>query len=186
MITAIIHTAVRQISLGNQESKAKAIEALQQAVYTLSEDDGKCRFVVNSFGKEVYSWEYQPTFRPDLEMKEEKKVEVKEEESKYESNYILYVLKDGKEMDYDNFYADGFGCPFEFDDEKSAHEFMKSRGYSKNEYRLVYEYCVWEKDTDWNYPCVMGFSKKEAREKLNKDLEYYHLKLLANGKVKEL
>ena len=187
MITAIIHTAVRQISLGNQESKEKAIEALQQAVYTLSEDDGKCRFVVTSFGKEVYSWEYQPTFRPDLEMKEEKKVEVKEEESKYESNYILYVLKNGKEMDYDNFYADGFGCPFEFDDEKSAHEFMKSRGYSKDEYRLVYEYCVWpKKDDSVVYGFGKGFTKKEARENLNKDLEYYSLKLLANGKVKEL
>ena len=182
MYTAIIQTAVRQIPLGQQQSKEKAIEALQQAVYTLTEEDGRCRFVVSYFTEEVYSWEYQPTFRPDL-----KKVEVKEEESKYEWNYILYVLKNGKEMDYDNFYADGFGCPFEFDDEKSAHKFMKERGYGPSEYRLVYEYCVWpKKDDSIVYGFGKGFTKKEARENLNKDLEYYSLKLLANGKVKEL
>ena len=187
MYTATIHTAVRQVPLGKQESKEKAIEALQQAVYTLTEEDGRCRFVVSYFTEEVYSWEYQPTFRPDLKQKEEKKVEVKEEESKYEWNYILYVLKNGTELDYDNFYADGFGCPYEFDEEKSAHEFMKGRGYSKDEYRLVYEYCVWPKDNDSVvYAFGKGFTKKEARENLNKDLEYYHLKLLANGKVKEL
>lgn len=186
MYTATIHTAVRQVPLGKQESKEKAIEALQQAVYTLTEEDGRCRFVVSYFTEEVYSWEYQPTFRPDLKQKEEKKVEVKEEESKYDSNYILYVLKNGKKLDYDNFYADGFGCPYEFDEEKSAHEFMKGRGYSKDEYRLVYEYCVWEKDKDWTCGCACGFTKKEARENLNKNLVYYHLKLLANGKVKEL
>ena len=186
MYTATIHTAVRQVPLGKQESKEKAIEALQQAVYTLTEEDGRCRFVVSYFTEEVYSWEYQPTFRPDLKQKEEKKVEVKEEESKYEWNYILYVLKNGTELDYDNFYADGFGCPYEFDEEKSAHEFMKGRGYSKDEYRLVYEYCVWEKDKDWTCGCACGFTKKEARKNLNKNLVYYHLKLLVNGKVKEL
>ena len=67
-----------------ENNKDKAIAALQQAVYTLNEEDGRCRFVVKRFGEEVYSWEYQPTFRKDLEKKEGKKVEVKEEESKYD------------------------------------------------------------------------------------------------------
>ena len=89
-------------------------------------------------------------------------------------------------MDWDNFYRDSWDCVVEFDDEKSAHEFMKSRGYSRDEYRLVYEYCVWEKDKDWTCGFGKGFTKKEARENLNKDLEYYSLKLLANGKVKEI
>ena len=187
MYTATIHTQARTFKVPCENNKDKAIEALQQAVYSLTEEDGRCRFIVKNFGEEVYSWEYQPTFRPDLEKKEEKKVEVKKEESEYEWNYILYVLKNGKEMDCDNFYADDFGCPFEFDDEKSAHEFMKSRGYSKDEYRLVYEYCVWpKKDDSVVYGFGKGFTKKEARENLNKDLEYYSLKLLANGKVKEL
>lgn len=188
MYTATIHTAVRQVPLGKQESKEKAIEALQQAVYTLTEEDGRCRFVVSYFTEEVYSWEYQPTFRPNLKKKEEKKkVEVKEEESKYEWNCAIYVLKNEKELDYDNLYGDSIGgSPYDFDDEKSAHKFMKERGYGRDDYRLVYEYCVWPKDKDWNFPCVMGFTEKEARENLNKDLEYYSLKLLANGKIKEL
>ena len=187
MYTATIHTQTRIFKVPCENNKDKAIEALQNAVYTLTEEDGRCRFVVKRFGDDVYSWEYQPTFRKDLKKKEEKKVEVKEEESKYEWNYILYVLKNGKEMDYDNFYSDGFGCPFDFDDEKSAHKFMKERGYGPSAYRLVYEYCVWPKDNDSIvYGFGKGFTKKEARENLNKDLEYYSLKLLANGKVKEL
>ena len=187
MYTATIHTQARTFKVPCENNKDKAIEALQQAVYALTEEDGRCRFIVKHFGEEVYSWEYQPTFRPDLEKKEEKKVEVKEEESEYESSCTIYVLKNGKELDWDNLYCDSIGgSPYDFDDEKSAHKFMKERGYDRDEYKLVYEYCVWEKDTDWNYPCVMGFSKKEARENLNKDLEYYSLKLLANGKVKEL
>lgn len=186
MYTATIHTQIRTFKVPCENNKDKAIAALQQAVYTLNEEDGRCRFVVKRFGEEVYSWEYQPTFRKDLEKKEGKKVVVKEEESKYEWNYILYVLKNGNEMDYDNFYRDEFGCPFDFDDEKSAHKFMKERGYGPSSYRLVYEYCVWEKDKDWTCGFGKGFTKKEARENLNKDLEYYSLKLLANGKIKEL
>ena len=86
MMTAIIHTENRKIDLGRQESKDKAINALQQAVYTLTEADGRCRFVVMDadHNHEIYSWEYQPTFRPDLVNKEAEKVVVKEEESKYE------------------------------------------------------------------------------------------------------
>ena len=188
MYTGIIHTQTRTFKVSTENSQEKAIEVLQQAVYNLTEEDGRCRFVVKWRNEEVYSWEYQPTFRPDLKKEEETmKVEVKEEEPKYEWNYRLYVLKDGKEMDYDNFYADGFGSPFEFDDEKSAHRFMKERGFGPSAYRLVYEYCVWlKKDDSVVYGFGKGFTKKEARENLNKDLEYYSLKLLANGKVKEL
>ena len=188
MITARIDTSIRSIPVPCENNREKAIEALQQAVYTLTEEDGRCRFVVldTDHMKEIYFWEYQPTFRKELDKKEIKKVEVKEEESKYEWNYILYLLKDGKEIDYDNFYSDEFDCPFEFDDEKSAHKFMKERGYGPSAYRLVYEYCVWEKDKDWTCGFGKGFTKKEARENLNKDLKYYGLKLLANGKVKEI
>ena len=189
MITAIIHTENRKIALGRQESKDKAINALQQAVYTLTEADGRCRFVVMDadHNHEIYSWEYQPTFRPDLVKKEVEKVDVKEEESKYDWGYVIYILKNGKEMDWDNFYRDSWDCVVEFDDEKSAHEFMKKRGYDQTEYRLVYEYCVWPKyDDSIVYGFGKGFTKKEARENLNKDLKYYSLKLLANGKVKEI
>ena len=109
------------------------------------------------------------------------------EESNYEWGFIIYILKNGQELDYDNLYRDSWDCIVEFDDEKSAHEFMKKRCYNHDEYRLVYEYSVWPKDNDKvTYGLGKGFTKKEARENLNKDLKYYNLKLLANGKVKEL
>ena len=187
MITAIIHTENRKIDLGRQVSKDKAINALQQAVYTLTEADGRCRFVVMDadHNHEIYSWEYQPTLRPDLMQKEEKKVE-EVEESKYDWGLIYYILKKGKELDYDNLYRDEWDIPVEFDEEKDAHNFMKAKGYSKYEYNIVYEYSVWPKDEDWVCGFGQGLTKKEAREDLNKGLEYYHLKLLANGKVKEI
>lgn len=188
MYTAIIHTQTRTFKVSTENSQEKAIKAMQQAVCNLTEEDGRCRFVVmdTNHEKEIYSWEYQPTFRPDLMQKEEEKVE-EVEESKYDWGYIIYVLKNGKEMDWDNFYRDSWDCVVEFDDEKSAHEFMKKRGYDQTEYRLVYEYCVWSKyDDSIVYGFGKGFTKKEARENLNKDLEYYSLKLLANGKVKEI
>ena len=35
--------------------------------------------------------------------------------------------------------------------------------------------------------CVgLGLTKKQAREKLNVNLQYYNLKLLANGEIKEI
>ena len=185
MYTATIHTQTRTFKVSKESSRDKAIEVLQQAVYTLTEEDGRCRFVVSFFGEEVYSWEYQPTFRPDLMQKEEEKVEAVEE-SKYDWGLIYYILKKGKELDYDNLYRDGWDIPVEFDEEKDAHNFMKAKGYSKCEYNIVYEYSVWPKDEDWTCGFGQGLTKKEAREDLNKGLEYYHLKLLANGKVKEL
>lgn len=182
MYTATIHTAVRQVPLGKQESKEKAIEALQQAVYTLTEEDGRCRFFVSYFTEEVYSWEYQPTFRPDLKTETHIETEKPTEEEKYLVGLCCYVLLNGKSVEYDNFYMDGK----DFDDAKAAHAFMKERGYSRSEYRVVYEYCVSNISGSTTYGFGLGISKETARLNLNKDLEYYHLKLLANGKVKEL
>ena len=187
MITAYIKTQVRTIQVPCADNRDKAIEALQNAVYSLNSEDDRCRFVVldKNHNHEIYSWEYQPTFRPDLEQKEEKKVE-EIEESKYDWGLIYYILKKGKELDYDNLYRDEWDIPVEFDEEKDAHNFMKAKGYSKYEYNIVYEYSVWTKDEDWVCGFGRGLTKKEAREDLNKGLEYYHLKLLANGKVKEI
>ena len=188
MITAYIKTQVRKIQVPCADNRDKAIEALQNAVYSLNSEDGRCRFVVldKNHNQEIYSWEYQPTFRPDLVKKEVEKVDVKEEESKYDWGCVIYILKNGKEMDWDNFYRDSWDCVVDFDDEKSAHEFMRKRGYDQTEYRLVYEYTVWEKGADTTYPPELGFTKKEARENLNINLKHYNLKLLANGKVKEI
>ena len=188
MITALIETQVRTIQVPCINNRDKAIEALQNAVCSLNPEDGKCRFVVmeKDHNQEIYSWFYQPTFRFDLEQKENKKGEMKEQESKYEWGLVCYILKKGKELDYDNLYKDGYDCQVSFDDEKDAQEFMREKGYGQDEYDIVYEYTVWEKDADWTYPCALGLSKKEAREKLNKNIEYYNLKLLGNGKVKEL
>lgn len=188
MIRANIHTAVRVINVPCVNDRKQAISALQEAVSQLTPEDGRCRFVVSDsdHNKEIYSWEYQPTFRPDLVKKEAEKVVVKEEESKYDWGYVIYILKNGEEMDWDNFYRDSWDCVADFDDEKSAHEFMRKRGYDQTEYRLVYEYAVWEKGADTTYPPELGFTKKEARKNLNINLKHYNLKLLANGKVKEL
>ena len=188
MITARIETQTRIIPVVTPNDKDEAIKRLQDAVYTLTSEDGRCRFVVmdKDHNREIYSWEYQPTFRPDLVKKEAEKVDVKEEESKYDWGYVIYILKNGEEMDWDNFYRDSWDCVADFDDEKSAHEFMRKRGYDQTEYRLVYEYAVWEKGADTTYPPELGFSKKEARKNLNINLKRYNLKLLANGKVKEL
>lgn len=186
MITACIHTQIRTVNVPCDNDRNKAIAALQQSVFDLTKEDGRCKFVVSEWGTEVYSWEYQPTFREDLEVKESKKVEAKEPESKYDWGLIYYILKKGKELDYDNLYRDEWDIPVEFDEEKDAHNFMKAKGYSKYEYNIVYEYSVWPKDEDWVCGFGRGLTKKEAREDLNKGLEYYHLKLLANGKVKEI
>ena len=186
MITAKIQTQTRTIEVPCKNDKDSAISSLQNSVKSLTKEDGRCKFIVLSDGEEIYSWEYQPTFRSDLKQKEENKVVVKEEESKYECGISIYILRNGEEMDWDNFYRDSWDCVADFDDEKSAHEFMRKRGYSQSEYRLVYEYAVWEKGADWIYPCALGLTKKEARENMNINLKCYNLKLLANGKVKEL
>lgn len=176
MYSATIHTAIRQIPLGKQESKEKAIEALQQAVYKLNEEDGRCRFVVSFFGEEVYSWEYQPTFRKGLK-KKAKNTAVKKE-PKYFLGYIIYVLLNGKELDWGNFYADAQI----FDKAVQAHEFMKERGYGKHDYRLVYEYSL--SDDRGDYGFGMGFTKSEAKEKLNERIAVYGLVVMKNGTIK--
>lgn len=185
MITAKIKTQTRTIKVTCNNDKDHAISSLQNSVKLLTKEDGRCKFIVLSNEEEIYSWEYQPTIREDLTQKEEKGVDVKEE-SKYEWGVVIYILKNGEELDWDNFYRDSWDCVVDFDDEKSAHEFMRKQGYDQSKYRLVYEYTVWEKDADWAYPCALGFTKKEARENMNINLKYYNLKLLANGKVKEL
>ena len=188
MIIAIIHTEIRQITLGGQESVEKAIKNLQDAVYTLSQSDGRCRFVVleTDHNKELYSWDYQPTFSKDIANDIEKKTEVKETESKYECGFIYYILKKGKVLNYDNFYKDDWDCSACFDVEKDAHKFMREKGYNQNEYNIVYEYSVWPKNEDWVCGVGLGLTKKQAREKLNVNLQYYNLKLLANGEIKEI
>ena len=185
MITAKIKTKTREIDIPCPNDKDKAILSLQDSVSRLTKEDGRCRFIILSCGIEIYSWEYHPTFREDLAQKEEKVIDVKEE-SKYEWGVVIYILKNGEELDWDNFYRDSWDCVVDFDDEKSAHEFMRKRGYDQTEYRLVYEYAVWEKGADTTYPPELGFSQKEARKNLNINLKHYNLKLLANGKVKEL
>ena len=191
MIKANIHTATRIIDIPCADDRNQAISALQNAVSQLTEEDGRCRFVVLDNNKEISSWEYQPTFRKDLEMKKEKEaakvsVTVKEEESNYEWALVYYILKNGEEMDWDNFYRDSWDCVVDFDDEKSAHKFMKERGYGPHEYSLVYEYCVWPKNKDTVCSFGLGLTEKEARKDLNDGLKSYNLKLLANRKIKEL
>ena len=193
MIRANIHTAVRVINVPCTNDRKQAISALQEAVSQLTPEDGRCRFVVSDsdHNQEIYSWEYQPTFRKDLEMKKEKEATkvsktAEEEESNYEWALVYYILKNGKELDYDNFYRDEFDCAKDFDDEKSAHKFMKERGYGPHEYSLVYEYCVWPKDKDTVCSFGLGLTEKEARKDLNDGLKSYNLKLLANREIKEL
>lgn len=188
MIRANIHTAVRVINVPCTNDRKQAISALQAAVSQLTPEDGRCRFVVSDsdHDKEIYSWEYQPTFREDLKEERTNPEEEKGKESNYEWSLVYYILKNGKEFDYDNLYKNEWDLAAEFDEEKTAHNFMKGKGYGRHEYRIVYEYEVHPKNEDWICGTGMGLTRKEARETLNKNLEYYHLKLLANGKVKEL
>ena len=74
----------------------------------------------------------------------------------------------------------------DFDDEKGAHEFMKERGYSRSEYRVVYEYCVSNISGNSVYGFGLGFSVEKARESLNESLSNHALKLLGNQMVEEV
>ena len=136
-------------------------------------------------GRYVPSFESRNISVAKKSPRKKKKVE-EVEESKYDWGMLCYILKKGKELDYDNFYKDEFDCVIDFDDEKEAHEFMRKKGYGRDEYDIAYEYSVWPKDEDWVCGCTLGFTKKQTRENLNKCLKQYNLKLLANGKVKEL
>lgn len=175
MITASIYTQVRKMDVPCRNNKDKAISALQDAIYKLTVEDGRCRFVVYESGQEIYSWSYQPTIR------EEKKKKTVKKESKYVVDYIVYILLNGKELDYDNFYADGTY----FDTVAKAREFMKERGWSKYDYQVVYEYAVSSRDGRNDYGFGLGFTKAEAKEKLNRNLEYYNIEVRKNGTIKE-
>ena len=175
MITACIHTQIRTVNVPCDNDRNKAIAALQQSVFDITKEDGRCKFVVSEWGTEVYSWEYQPTFR------EEKKKVVVKKEPEYCYDYVIYILLNGKELDYDNFYAEGQY----FNLAVQAHEFMKERGYRRYDYKLVYEYGASSIDGKHDYGFGLGFTKTEAIEKLNQSLSYYNLQL-KNGQIREI
>lgn len=181
MITARIETQKRVIPIECGNNQESAISALQNSVHELNKEDGRCRFVVLDNGTEIHSWEYQPTFRPDLKTESHTETEKPTEEEKYLVGLCCYILLNGKSVEYDNFYMDGK----DFDDAKAAHAFMKERGYSRSEYRVVYEYCVSNISGSTTYGFGMGFSKETARLNLNKDLAYYQMKMMKNGQVKD-
>ena len=186
MITARIETRTRVIPVDTPNDKDAAISRLQNAVCTLIPEDGRCRFVVldSDHDKVLYSWYYQPTFRQDLAVGAA--AEPSEDSSAYDWGIVFYVLRKGEELNYDNFYKNDWGTQADFDYEKSAHDYMRKRGYGRDEYNIVYEYSVWGINDEYTYGFGLGLTKKEARENLNENLAYYHLKLLANGKVKEI
>lgn len=175
MITAKIQTETRTIEVSCNNDKDHAISSLQNSVKLLNKEDGRCNFIVLSNGEEIYSWYYQPTFR------EEKKPVKAKKEPKYEYGSIVYVLRNGEELLYENLYDDGHS----FDSVKEAREFMKERGYSTSNYRIVYEYGVSSSDGKYDYGFGLGFTKEEAKENLNKSLAYYSLEL-KNNRIKLL
>lgn len=170
MITAKIQTQTRTIKVACNNDKDHAISSLQNAVYNLNEEDGRCKFIVLSNGEEIYSWYYQPTFR-----KGKKPIKAKKE-PKYELGYVVYILLNGKDLSYDNLYHDAIF----FDSVKEAREFMKERGYSIYDYQIVYEYMVSDSKGACLYGTGLGFTKAEAKESLNRSLSYYSLKLNNN------
>lgn len=176
MITARIETQVRTIPVTCDNNRDKAISALQNAVYSLTEEDGRCRFVVTEQGHDIYEWSYQPTFR-----KEVKKVKKDRPVSPYILSSCIYVLLADKELSYDNLYHEGEI----FNNVAEAHQFMKERGWSKNDYRIVYEYVVEGRNQDCIYGTGLGFTKAEAKEQLNRELDYYNMEVKNNGTIKE-
>lgn len=178
MITARIKTQTREINLKNiYQTHDAAIDALQNAVYSLTPEDGRCYFFVLNNGNEIYSWNYQPTF-PEGPVNKM----VKKPESKYICYLVYYVLLNGLELAYDNLYHDSQS----FDSVKEARAYMKKHGWDCSEYQIVYEYSVDGLKDEYTYGWGMGFTREEAREKLNQSIGYYNLKLLKNGMIKEL
>lgn len=173
---AYIETQTRTVKVGEEETKDAAISALQNAVYSLKPEDGRCRFVVKQVGRVVYSWEYQPTFRETPVKKTRKKAE-----PKYICNLVYYVLLNGMELTYENLYHDAQS----FDSVSEAREYMKENGWGRYDYRIVYEYSVDAAAGDDNYGFGMGLTREEAREKLNQSIGYYSL-VYKNGKVSEI
>ena len=176
MITALVQTEVRIFDVRCPDNKENAISALQNSVNQLNPEDGRCRFVVLNDGTEIYSWNYQPTFR-----KEVKRVKKERPVSPYILSLCVYVLLRGQELNYDNLYHEAEI----FDNVAEAHQFMKERGWTKRDYHIVYEYVVDGVDEDCIYGTGLGLTKAEAKESLNKSLAYYCLEL-KNGKILEL
>ena len=177
MIRADIHTAVRTINVPCENDRDKAVTALQDAVGQLTVEDGRCRFIVTQDGSEVYSWSYQPTIREEV-----KRIKKERPVSPYILSSCIYVLLVDKELCYDNLYHEAE----DFNSAAEAHQFMKERGWSKYDYRIVYEYVVEDRSQDCIYGTGLGFTKAEAKEQLNCDLKYYHIEVTKNGIVKDL
>lgn len=173
MVTAKIETQIRTILIQCPDLK-NAVSTLQGCVINLLPDDGRCRFAVLRNGAEIYSWTYKPTFREPLP--------IAHEEEKYTSCMVYYVLLEGNELLYDNLYHNAQI----FDTITELHSYMKEMGYSKSEYNVIYELSVESATHDEVYGFGLGFTKEEARTNANKDVSYYNLKVLKNGKVKEL
>lgn len=177
MITARIETQVRTMSVACENDRDKAISALQDSVCRLTEEDGRCRFIVTDQGHDVYEWTYQPTFR-----KEVKKAKSERPVSNYMLSSCIYVLLADKELHYENLYHEAES----FDSAADAHQFMKERGWNKSDYRIVYEYVVEGREQDCIYGTGLGFTKAEAKEELNRELEYYHMEVNKCGKIREI
>lgn len=175
MITAKIETQTRTIEVACNNDKDHAISSLQNAVYKLTKEDGRCKFVVLSNAEEIYSWYYQPTIR------EEKKATKAKKEPNYEYGSVVYVLRNGEELRYENLYDDAHF----FDSVKEAREFMKERGYSTSEYQIVYEYGVSRADGRCDFGFGLGFTREQAKANLNKSISYYGLELTKYGYIKE-
>lgn len=177
MITARIETQVHTLPVRCESSREKAISALQDAVCKLTEEDGRCKFVVDENGHIVYHWFYQPTFR-----KEVKKVERKRTESPYILTSCIYILLSDKELCYENLYheAENFNSTVE------AHRFMKERGWNKCDYHIAHEYIVEDRTEDCIYGTGLGFTKAEAKEALNRNLKYYEIEVTKNGTIKNI
>lgn len=181
MLTARIETESRQVPVKAEKDIDGTIRNLQKAVSSLRPEDGRCRFIICEDDEMVCSWSYSPAFRETGE------VEVKKmEKSGYVVNLKFFVLLNGLGLCRTNFYRDDEGGVVDFDDVKAAHAFMKERGYSRSEYRVVYEYCVSNISGNSVYGFGLGFSEEEARENLNESLSNHALKLLENQMVEEV
>lgn len=177
MITAKINTQIRTLVIPCDDDRNKAISALQDAVYKLTVEDGRCHFIVLNNGAEIYSWHYQPTIREVI-----KKVKKERPISPYLLSSCIYVLLKGDELNYENLYHEAEP----FDSAVEAHLFMKEKGWKKYDYHIVYEYIVEDRVKDCIYGTGLGFTKVEAKEALNQNLEYYEIEVKSNGTIKEL
>lgn len=174
MISASIITSTRVLNVNCDNNKEKAIEALQNSVNCLNKEDGRCKFVVYQDGVELYSWFYQPTIREE-KMKQKKIRPI----SPYRLSLIIYLILNGKELNYNNLYHDGEM----FDSVAEARLLMKDKGYGRDDYHIVYEYIVDNRNHDCIYGTGLGYTKAEAKEQLNRNLEYYNIIVKPNGTI---